>query len=92
MLSTQSGHIKKVLRALWCAQVSMLEADRLHWQERYQESLNRSAPASPAHMLPVSRAATHGSPETKDADKAQRVVVAADEEAEPIDDLDQLIR
>ena len=70
----------------------MLEADRLHWQERYQESLKRSAPASPAHMLPVSRAATHGPAGTKGSDKAERGVVAADEEAEPTDDLDKLIR
>lgn len=77
----------------------MLEADRLNWQERYQESMKRGIPASPANSLPVSRAATQGTPETSPfnshpgtADRGQSIVVAAIEDAEPTDDLDKLIR
>jgi len=72
-------------------QVSTSEADRLHWQERYQESLKKGLPASLAHSLPISRAASHRIPETS-PDKALSIVVAADEDAEPLDDLDKLIR
>ena len=95
--STQ--RIQEGLRALRCAQVSMLETDRLNWQERYQESLRRSTPASPAHSLPASRAGHRGTPETSPfhsqhgaPDRAQSIVAAADEEAEQGDDLDKLIR
>ena len=72
-------------------QVSTSEADRLHWQERYQESLKKGLPASLAHSLPISRAASHRISETS-PDKALSIVVAADEDAEPLDDLDKLIR
>ena len=48
-------------------------------------------PASLAHSLPISRAASHRIPETS-PDKALSIVVAADEDAEPLDDLDKLIR
>ncbi len=87
------------LTALWCAQVSMLETDRLNWQERYQESLRRSTPASPAHSMPASRAGHRSTPETSPfhsqhgaPDRAQSIVAAAYEESEQGDDLDRLIR
>ena len=93
---TQAIDMISLLR-YFCAQVSMLDADRLNWQERYQESLKRSTPASPAHSLPISRAATHGTPQTSPfnsrpggSDRAQSMVAAG--QAEPTDDLDKLIR
>ena len=85
--------------ACLCLQVSALEADRLHWQERYQEGLRRAAPASPAQPLPVSNAASssehqaisamawQGADENGHGDSS-----AAHDVEEPPDDLDKLIR
>lgn len=72
-----------------------LEADVLHWQERYQESLRKAQ--SPGRLdLPISRSASQTtSPDRAGTglDPGRGVIVAADESlpAEQ-DDLDGLIR
>ncbi len=72
-----------------------LEADVLHWQEKYQQSLRKAHSPSRAN-LPVSRASSHSGPLTdvlpSSPDHSRGVVIAADENppAEH-DDLDGLI-
>ena len=82
-----------------CLQVSALEADRLHWQERFQEGLRRAAPASSVQPLPVSHAASsneHDATSTMGwqgaAGNGHSDAAAANVREEPPDDLDKLIR
>ena len=81
-------------------QVSALEADRLHWQERYQESMRKTAPASPGRSLPDSNGDPSAVANVSSIDngpgalgRTTGIVAAADEDQEPDqDDLDRLIR
>ena len=80
-------------------QVSTLEADRLHWQERYQEGLRRAAPTSPVQPPRVSHAASGNEPGAASAMAWQGLAgnghgdaVAANIGEEPPDGLDSLIR
>ena len=86
-------------KAALCLQASALEADRLHWQERYQEGLRRAAPASPVQPLPVSHAApgkelnaTPAMAWQGAAGNGHGNAVGASVREEPPDDLDKLIR
>ncbi|EIE21880.1 hypothetical protein COCSUDRAFT_47970 [Coccomyxa subellipsoidea C-169] len=75
--------------------VRNLEADVLHWQEKYQQSLRKAHSPSRAN-LPVSRASSHSGPLTdvvpSSPEHSRGVVIAADE-SPPVehDDLDGLI-
>jgi hypothetical protein len=81
-------------------QVSALEADRLHWQERYQESMRKTAAAIPGRSLPDSNGVSSAAADASSIDngpgasgRTARIVVAADKDQEPDqDDLDSLIR
>ena len=81
-------------------QVSALEADRLHWQERYQESMRKTAPARPGRSLPGSNGDPSCVADVSSLDNGPGAldrttgnIVAADEDQEPDqDDLDRLIR
>ena len=86
-------------KAALCMQVSALEADRLQWQERYQEGLRRAAPASPVQPHPASHAASGNELDAMStmawqgaAGNDQGNAVAAGVREEPPDDLDKLIR
>ena len=87
-------------RAWLCMQVSALEADRLHWQERYQESMRKTAPARPGRSLPGSNGDPSCVADVSSLDNGPGAlgrttgnIVAADEDQEPDqDDLDRLIR
>ena len=81
-------------------QVSTLEADRLHWQERYQESMRKTAAASPGRSLPDSKGVSSAAADASSINngpgasgRITRIAVAADEDQEPDqDDLERFIR
>ena len=75
-------------------QVRNLEADVLHWQEMYQDSLRKARSPGRAEP-PVSRASSHSAPlpEPSSSPNPSRGVVIAADESPPAehDDLDGLI-